>query len=874
MYCLLPSPLLRAASLSAIAISGALPLAPLQANPPSDYELVFEDNFDGNELDPATWRIDEGPRKDAVNVTDSVEVSNGHLSITTYTDVNQSGTDNDVHHSAMISTAERFLHPFGYYEARIRFDQGAVGAWHAFWIMPGGTTPNWGTNPDAETGAEIDIIEYRYERANNLDLTADMHCALHWNGYYGGHQKDGTDPDPQPLGGSSLMDGNFHTYAVLWTPTKYEFYFDGTKVWETTNGLSFAYSNIIFSSEVADNYWWSGNLPVDGYGSKGASTNPKFTVDWVRVYNLKNSVSGQAAYAANSIPGTLEAEDFDAGGDGVSYYDKDDSGPGTNTSYRSSTDVDIDAASSASNGYHISEPTENEWLEYTLNTTQVGVYSVEVDVARIQDTQDNQDNGKMLFYADGEQLGEIRIDDTGGWTTWHRQSIPYFAYLEDGSVFTTRFANRRDVNLDALHFEYLGNVVDAREAESGSASNLSVIGSDLTSGNQFVSGFGEVGVTHSLEFTQVEGFNDGGDVTMTLRYSWPQNNLNKTTGVKVKVNGSYLQDGGSDLLIPFTNTLSWNHYNNLSITLPNMNPGANNTVVLESDAVSNQNIRLDVALFSRDEAVAGGGQTTSIEAEDSGNILLGNPGNEAYISYHSNASNGAFVNGLNKSSAGVEFPGVSAGSGTATITIHYANGSTQCTKALEVNGVAQNVDFAPTTAWNDFTGSVQATVTLTGNDNIKIYRKYNDSTDDGSLRIDYIEIETSGSASIDEYTEAEGLEFGQAIQGTHSNASNGAYVDRLNKSASGVLWTVNAPAAMQATLTVGYANGSGANSLKMLDVNGVDTLLTFPATSAWNDFTGVHQVTVNLQAGSNDIKLWRDGAGVDSLRVDWMELSN
>ncbi|WP_269542805.1 family 16 glycosylhydrolase [Cerasicoccus fimbriatus] len=837
-------------------------------SPPANYELVFEDNFDGTELDSTVWRIDEGPRKDAINVTDSIVVANGELTITTWTEDNQPGTDNDVHHTGLISTNNKILHPFGYYEASIRFDQGATGAWHAFWLMPGGSTPIWGT-PDAETGAEIDIIEYRHTRkVTPIDLTGDMHCALHWNGYFGGHQKDGSNPDPQPLGGASLMDGQFHTYAVLWTPTKYEFYFDGTKVWETTNGLSFAYSNMILSSEVKSNVNWAGVTPEDGYGAKGTSTNPKFTVDYVRIYNLSDSVSGQAAFNSDTIPGTIEAEHFDVGGDGVSYYDKDDSGPGTNTSYRSGTDVDIDASASASNGYHISEPTRNEWLQYTLSTTQPGYYSVSVDVARVQDTTDSADNGMMLFYANVEELGSIRVDDTGGWTNFVTQSIPSFLYLEDGDQFATRFENTRDVNFDAIHFTYLGTKADLREAEDALLSGPSIIGN-------LISGFGSTSTVHTAQFDNVEGFSDGGDVTMTLRYAWPQNNPSKTTGVKVKVNGNYLQDNGSDLLIPFTDTLSWNHHANLSLTLPGMNPGPNNTVILESDTISNQNIRLDAVIFSRDEYIPPtGGTATEIEAEDSGNILLGNPGNEAYIGTHANASNGAYVNGLNKSNAGVEFSNVSAGSGQATITIYYANDGSVTDKALEVNGVSQDITYALTSSWSDFSGTVQATITLTGNDNIKIYRKHNDGTDGGSLRIDKIVIDATASATISEYTEAEGLEFGEAIQGTHANASNGAYVDRFNKSASGIEWVVTSPAAMQATLTVGYANGSGSDSLKMLNVNGVDTLLTFPVTTGWNDYTGELQVMIDLQAGSNDITLWRDGAGIDSLRVDWLSLEN
>lgn len=363
---------------------------------------------------------------------------------------------------------------------------------------------------------------------------------------------------------------------------------------------------------------------------------------------------------------------------------------------------------------------------------------------------------------------------------------------------------------------------------------------------------------------------------MTLRYAWPQANVNKSTGVKVKVNGSYLQENGEDLFVPMTSTLSWNMYNNLSVTLPGMLPGPNNTVLLESDGVSNQSIRVDAVIFTREESIAGGDVVHTFEAEAPGNVLLGNPGNEAFVGYHSNAQNGAYVTGLNKSNAGVEWPDldITVG-GAALLRIYYANGSTgSVTKAVGVNGVIESVTFPETNSWNAFTGVVETTVQLNGDgtDDIRIWRESNP----GQLRIDYIEIETVPvSATIQLLEEAEGNEFGQAIQGTDASASGGAYVDRLNKSASGVEWTeLQAPVDMQATLRFAYANGSGSDSLKMLVVNGQSQLIHFPATTGWKDFTGIVELAVDLAAGANTIRLWRDDAGIDALRIDYMELVN
>lgn len=874
------------AKLTSACLSFSVTFSVLEAIPPSfahDYRLFFEDEFDGTSLDPANWFINEGPRKGAINVADSIEVSDGLLKIRTYTAENQAGNLNDIHHTGFISSTERFLHPFGYFEARIRFDEVKMGAWHAYWLMPGSAPPNWGSNPDSESGAEVDIFEYRYGNIWNPDLRDAIHHGLIWNGYGAGKQK-AENPLRYPLDGASLLDGQFHTYGVLRTPEKYEFYFDGIKLWETTEGVSYAYSSLLLTSEVSDpnifnHAQFAGHAEDEGFGPKGAPTNPLFTVDWVRVWHLDEETSGQEAYAANSIPGTIEAENFDSGGNGVSYYDKSDSGPGNATSYRASETVDLNSDPSASNGFYITEPTQNEWIEYTLDPGPEGIYNVEVDVARLQDTADNSDNGVMGFYVDSQSLGQIRTDDTEGWNNWHRQSLPHFAFLDGSPIFTVQFMNRRQINFDQLHFEYLGNVVDAREAESGEIDGLTIINTDLASGGAYLSGFGTVGSVEEVQFENVEGFVDGGEVVMTLRYSWPQANPNKSTGIKVQVNSEYLEQEGTDLILPLTGTRSWNMYNNLSVTLPGMLAGPTNTVVLESDGVSNQSIRLDVILFTGEEVPSGGGQILTLEAEDPANLLLGNPGNEAYVAFHANAQNGAYVNGLNKSNAGVEWPDLNLPTaGTALITIHYSNGSDSTSKTLEVNGTAQDLIFPPTSDWKDFSGTVQATVQLNGDgsDDVRLWRKHNNAGDSGGLRVDYIDIETAvPTATINHFEEAEGNQFGQAIIGTHASASGGAYADRLNKSASGIEWTtLSAPSDMQATLRFSYANGSGSDSLKMLVINGQSELVTFPATAGWNDFTGILELTVDLVEGDNTIRLWRDGAGIDALRIDYMELYN
>ena len=69
----------------------------------------------------------------------------------------------------------------------------------------------------------------------------------------------------------------------------------------------------------------------------------------------------------------IEAEDYDVGGEGVSYHD-DNSKTGL-TDIRPEDNVDIGSKGEASNGYMVKDTEDGEWLEYTIDATE-GVYDI------------------------------------------------------------------------------------------------------------------------------------------------------------------------------------------------------------------------------------------------------------------------------------------------------------------------------------------------------------------------------------------------------------------------------------------------------------------------------------------------------------------
>ena len=77
------------------------------------------------------------------------------------------------------------------------------------------------------------------------------------------------------------------------------------------------------------------------------------------------------------IPGVIEAEDFDKGGEGLTYHDENEQNLGG--AYRPEEAVDI--YDRLGNGYHIGNALPGEWCEYTVNVQYKGNYTVKVYLA-------------------------------------------------------------------------------------------------------------------------------------------------------------------------------------------------------------------------------------------------------------------------------------------------------------------------------------------------------------------------------------------------------------------------------------------------------------------------------------------------------------
>ncbi|MBO4805135.1 MAG: glycoside hydrolase family 11 protein [Paludibacteraceae bacterium] len=110
-----------------------------------------------------------------------------------------------------------------------------------------------------------------------------------------------------------------------------------------------------------------------------------------------------------SIPGVIEAENYDKGGNKFGYYDTDDKNEGGE--YRNDG-VDIEKGGT---GYAIGHTTTDEWLKYTVKVEESGKYDFYANTANgINDVE-------IIVELDDKSLCTLKGDGNGGndWDTYN-----------------------------------------------------------------------------------------------------------------------------------------------------------------------------------------------------------------------------------------------------------------------------------------------------------------------------------------------------------------------------------------------------------------------------------------------------------------------
>lgn len=157
-------------------------------------------------------------------------------------------------------------------------------------------------------------------------------------------------------------------------------------------------------------------------GPEGASPGQLTAAGGRLFFTANDGTAGPALWAAPiaSAPyrptrvafgALIQAEDYDRGGEGVAYHDRDPQNRGGR--HRPGDAVDLEPTDDGAAGHIVGWTQAGEWLNYTVDVTAPRVYTLEVRVAA------QGQGGAFHIALDGEDwTGPLEVPDTGGWDRW------------------------------------------------------------------------------------------------------------------------------------------------------------------------------------------------------------------------------------------------------------------------------------------------------------------------------------------------------------------------------------------------------------------------------------------------------------------------
>ena len=400
------------------------------------WELVWADEFDGTEVDPAKWTFQLGDGcpdlcgwgnnelewYQAENAT----VADGFLTITAKEE--QAGGKN--YTSARMRTINQGDWTYGRFEVRAKMPIGK-GLWPAIWMLP--TDPSiYGT---WAASGEIDIMEYVGDKPT--EVLGTIHYGAPW-------------PNNQSTSNTyTLQQGtfndDFHVFAVEWEHGTIRWYVDDVRYaqssnWSSTGGTFPAPFDVEFHLLLI--LAVGGNLP----GDPDASTvfPQTMVVDYVRVFVDTSEGGGPQ--------GEMLFDDMEHGDPGANGWfsfggSVGGGGVGPNSTDLPSSDggsFSLEAGFGGDAGFiggfgrtNRLDLTETTHFNFWINPDPGQAYTLEVN---LQDDDNGDDEIPSPSADDDEYQFNCVVSDAGPCATsgggWQLVSIPFTDFEDDNSFHT------------------------------------------------------------------------------------------------------------------------------------------------------------------------------------------------------------------------------------------------------------------------------------------------------------------------------------------------------------------------------------------------------------------------------------------------------
>lgn len=243
--------------------------------PREEWTLVWQDEFDGNEIDRSRWShvvagggFGNNERQFYTDDRRNSWVENGQLVI----QAQREARDGHEYTSAKLHTQGKGDWQYGRFEIRAKLPEGR-GIWPAIWMMPS-DYHRYGRWP---TCGEIDIVEIVGHEPGTL------HGTLH----YGQPWKNSGAHTVLP-GGRKFSD-DFHVFALEWGPGFMKWLLDG-RVYQTQDDWYTSHPGARWPAPFDQPFYLQLNVAVGGnwpgYPDGTTKFPQRMVVDYVRVYRF------------------------------------------------------------------------------------------------------------------------------------------------------------------------------------------------------------------------------------------------------------------------------------------------------------------------------------------------------------------------------------------------------------------------------------------------------------------------------------------------------------------------------------------------------------------------------------------------------------
>lgn len=242
------------------------------------YSIVFDDEFDGTELNTDVWyHRGVGSRRGGFNADSQAVVKDGNLVITG--EYLENGKYGAGWYTGAVALKEHYTR--GYFEIRCICNKDK-GFWSAFWLQATGAPYDHYRSNGGIDAAEIDIFEAMSADEKTESMRNTIDSTIHCNG---------VDDDIEHIDSQKVCKvymGNdiyseYNTYGLKWTEDEYIFYVNGIETGRSSfgKGVCVTPEEVIASLEIPE------NLPESITSNKDYKT--QMIIDYVKIYQVNEA---------------------------------------------------------------------------------------------------------------------------------------------------------------------------------------------------------------------------------------------------------------------------------------------------------------------------------------------------------------------------------------------------------------------------------------------------------------------------------------------------------------------------------------------------------------------------------------------------------